>query len=173
MSTLLDSVNQNLDSNSVNQISRQIGADPSATQRAIAAALPMIFGGMANKAQQPEGEKEINSAVESHVSTPPTPAQSGDRGGLLGKILGAKQAPVEEGVAQASGLDRNQAGKLLMYVAPVIMGVLARRQGQGQAQSNAGGLGSVLQEAQQKAHKDAQGQMPQLGGILGQILGGR
>ena len=86
-------------------------------------------------------------------------------GKILGKILGGRRPQVEQGVAQQSGLDQQQIGKLLMILAPIVMGVLARRkQQQG---LTPGQLGTELQQNQQQIQQ----QQPGLGGLLGQIFG--
>ena len=60
-------------------------------------------------------------------------------GGILGHIFGQRQAPVEQGVAKATGLDPQRAGKLLMMLAPLVMAALARaRSNQGAANASAG-----------------------------------
>ena len=52
-------VQEQLGAGGVDAISRQIGADPSATRSAIDAALPMLVGGMAEHAAQPQGADDI------------------------------------------------------------------------------------------------------------------
>lgn len=85
-------------------------------------------------------------------------------GKLLGHILGGRQPQVEQTVSQNSGLDPQQVGRLLMVLAPIVMGVLARKKQQ--EGLNPGQLGTVLQQGQQQA---AGG----LGGMLGQVFGSR
>lgn len=176
MATLLDSVQQHLGPNEINQISQQLGVDPSQAQSAISAALPMILGGMASHASQPAGAEAISQSVASHggilgnlggLLGAGGPA---DGGGLLGRVLGQHQAPVQQGVSQASGLDPQKAGKLLLMLAPIVMGVLARRQAG--AQSNPTQVSEDLKRESQVAQQQAQTQAPQLGGLLGQIFKG-
>lgn len=178
MASLLDMVQQNLGQNEINQISQQLGADPATTQNAIAAALPMIVGGMANNAAQPGGADAIHNSLASHggilgnlggLLGAGAPA---DGGGLLGNILGQHQQPVQQGVSQASGLDPAKARQLIMILAPIVMGVLARKHAQAQAQGNPQPVGAVLQSEAQHAHQQAQRQAPQIGGLLGQIFKG-
>ena len=170
---LTDMVQQHLGQAEVSQISQQLGIDPGVAQTAIAAAIPMIVGGMARHASQPQGADAVQQAITAHdgvtdnvggVLQAGPPADAGGSGGLLGRILGTHHDTVQQGVQQASGLDSEKARKLLMMV-----GVLARRQfgGQNAQQMNPGELGGVLhQEAQQAAT-----QAPHMGGLLGKILG--
>ena len=179
MASLLDMVQQHLGQNEIDQISQQVGADPATTQNAISAALPMIVGGMANHAAQPGGADAIHNSLDSHGGILGNlggllgGAGLGDGGGLLGKILGGHQQPVQQGVSQASGLDPDQSRKLIMILAPIVMGVLARKHAQAQQQGNPQPVGAVLQNEAQHAQQQAQRQAPHLGGLLGQIFGGR
>lgn len=175
MSSLLDMVQQQLGGNTVNQIAQQIGTDPAAAQSAVTAALPMLLGGMAHTASDPAGATAINAATESHsgmlgnLSGLLGAAGMAEGGGLLGRILGANHAPVQEGVSKATGLDPHAAGKLLLILAPIVVAVLARHKQS--AAPDSGGLSTVLQQSQQAAQQQAEQQHPQMGGVLGSIMG--
>jgi hypothetical protein len=175
---LMDLVQQHLGQSEVNQISQQLGISPGVAQTAIAAAIPMIVGGMAHQASQPQGADTIQQAITAHdgvtddvgsVLQAGPPADTGSSGGLLGRILGTHRDTVQQGVQQASGLDGEKARKLLMMLSPVVLGVLARHQfgGQNAQQADPGQLGGIL-------HREAQSaaaQSPHVGGLLGKILG--
>jgi hypothetical protein len=175
---IIDTVQQYLGSSQVDEISRQLGVDPNTAQRAISAALPMILGGMAGHAAQPQGAESIKQAVATHanvtdniqqlVQTGP-PADIGISGGLLGRILGGHRDTVEQGVQQTSGLDADKTKRLLMMLAPIVLGVLARRQfgGKDAQQADPGQLQGALHQEAQAAAKES----PHVGGLLGKILG--
>jgi hypothetical protein len=188
MASLLDMVQQHLGPTEINQISQQIGADPAQVQSAISAAVPMIVGGMASHASQPAGADAIHQSLTSSGGLLGSlggmlgggggglggalggilgAADGG--GGLLGKILGQHQAPVQQGVSKSSGLDPEQAKKLLLMLAPIVMGVLARKHAA--AQSNPAQVSEDLKRESQTAQQQAQSRAPQLGGLLGQIFG--
>lgn len=181
MSGIFDLVTQALGQGTVTQLSNQLGTDHSTTQRAVTAALPMLFGAMANHAQTDTGSQQIHTAVTSTATPPSAPEPSAQPAasdsGLLSKILGPQQNEVQDGVAKASGLDLHQAGKVLMYLAPIVIGVLARKhqeQPQQQQQSaqqtgSSGGLAGMLREATQSAQAHA-GSSGGLGGLLGGLL---
>jgi len=173
---LVDTVQQQLGSPEVNQISQQLGVNPGLVQTAIAAALPMILGGMARHAAQPDGATSVGQAIDAHADQPtsipvagPPADASGGSGGLLGRILGGHRAGVEDGVQQATGLDSEKTKKLLLMLSPIVLGVLARRQFGGQSASTtpADQLGGTLQQEAQAAVRQA----PHVGGLLGKILG--
>ena len=160
--SLLDLVRQQIGPNGVQEISKQLGADPAATEKAVQSALPMMLGGMANTAQQAGGEGALQSAISAIGG-------GGGIGGMLGSILGQHHGTVQDGVQQASGLDSGKVGKLLMLLAPFIIRALAQHQASTPNQPG-GGLSGGLQQAATEAAQTAGS--PQVGGILGKILGG-
>lgn len=175
MSSILDMVTQSLGQGTVSQLSNQMGTDPGSTARAVSAALPALFGGMAQHAQTDTGAQEIHNAVTTTATPPSAPEPSSTAspfaGGLLSKILGPHETQAQDNVAKASGLNAQQAGKVLMYLAPIVIGMLARRhQDQPQTTQQPGGLANILNEASQAAHSQM-GSSGGLGGLLGSLLG--
>ncbi len=175
---LLDMAQQYLGQNEVSQISQHLGVDPALAQTAISAALPMIVAGLARHASNPQGANAIQQAASAHqdaaddvssVLQAGPPADVGATGGLLGRIFGPHGDTVQQGVQQASGLDPEKAKKLLMMLSPVVLGVLARHQfgGQQATQADPGQLAGALQQEAQAAQR----QSPNVGGLLGQLLG--
>jgi hypothetical protein len=175
---LLDIVQQHLGQNEVNQISQQLGVNPAVAQAAITAAVPMILGGMARHASQPQGAGNIKQAIGAHENVADNvpnviqagpPADVGASGGLLSRILGAHQDTVQQSVQQASGLDADKVKKLLMMLSPIVLGVLARREfgGQNAAQADTSQVAGTLQQEAQAARQ----QSPNVGGLLGKLLG--
>ena len=153
-------------SQAVNEISSNVGADNSAVNMAIQAALPMLINGLANNAATPQGAESLNTALEqdNHAGVldnlgglggmifgggpqAPPPRQA-DAGGILGHILGGNQGQVAQQVSEKSGLDIGKVAQILMFLAPIVMGYLGR------------------QKQEQNAGPDG------LGGILGGLLGG-
>ena len=218
--SLLDMVQQQLGAGGVERISEQIGADPQQTRSAIDMALPVLVGGLARNAQQPEGAASLASALDQHTGTldqvqgflggmggsgsggglgalgaaanafgglggggarSGVPADTGIGGALggllggavggkiLGHILGGKQPQAQEGIAKQTGLDAQQVGKLLMILAPIVMGALAKRKQQ--ANLDAGGVSEELRRDDQQVQQRAQTPDNPLGSILGQVFG--
>jgi len=134
---------------------------------------------MARHASNPQGADAVQQAASAHEDVPDDvgsilqagpPADVGASGGLLGRIFGPHRDTVQQGVQQASGLDPEKAKKLLMMLAPVVLGVLARRQfgGQKATQADPGQLAGALQQEAQTAQRQSS---PHVGGLLGQLLG--
>lgn len=175
--SLLDVVQQHLGPTQVQQISQQLGVSPGVAQSAIAAAVPMLLGGMARHANSAPGAETIQTAMQNHadvvnevdrmLQAGPLADASGV-GGLLGRILGEHRQPVEQGVEQASGLDSEKTKKLLFMLSPIVLGVLARREFGGQKATQA-----TPQQLATELHREAQTtkQVPQVGRLLGAILG--
>ncbi len=166
MFSLQDLLGQEQGEQAVQEISSNVGADPSIVNTAIQTALPMLLNGLANNASTPDGAESLNNALEQHhdgsildnigglagmifgggQGNAASPAA--DAGGILGHILGSSQGAVAQQVSQQSGLGTGQVAQVLMFLAPIVMGYLGR------------------QKAQQGV--DASG----LGGLLGGLLGG-
>lgn len=174
---LLDAVQGQLGQSEIAQISERLGINPALAQTAVAAAVPMIVAGMARHASAPDGAVAIQQAAESHqdvVDNVGGVLQAGppaDHTGLLGRIFGQHNEAVHEGVQQASGLDSEKAGKLLMMLSPIVLGVLARKHFGNEQQPAPTQVSDTLQQEAANAQVQAQRQTPQIGGILGQIFG--
>lgn len=176
---LLDAVQGQLDQSAVTQISQKLGINPALAQTAVAAAVPMIVAGMAKHASTPSGAQTIENAAETHRDVPDNVGsvlQAGppeDNTGLLGKILGQHHETVKDGVQKATGLDTQKAGKLLMMLSPIVLGMLARKQFGGQnAQPQPSDISATLQREAGEARQQVQVQAPQAQGVLGQLLDG-
>ena len=169
---LLDMLGQQLQGNTLKQISQQLGTDEGTTAKAVALALPMLVGGLARNAATDQGAAALDQALtrDHDGSLLDAPARavadpmSFGGGGILGHIFGQRQAPVEQGVAKATGLDAQKAGKLLMMLAPIVMAALARaRSSQGATNASAG---SVLQGEQSSLERQVPGGLGGLASIL-------
>lgn len=166
MFSLQNLLGQQQGNEAVEQISQNVGAEPSAVNTAIQAALPMILGGLANNASTPQGAESLNNALErdQHASVldnlgglgsmifggqqEAAPPAQADAGGILGHILGSNQGQVAQEVSSKSGLSISQVAPILMMLAPIVMGYLGK------------------QKQQQDVGADG------LGGLLGGLLGG-
>ena len=179
MNTLLDSLADQLQGDTLTQLSRQVGADEEATSNAIAMALPMLVGGLARNASTPAGANSLEQALDGdhdgsllqNVSAllgggnaAPVSSRALNGAGILEHILGSRRAPVEQGVGKASGLSLQQAGKLMALLAPLVMAYLGRKKREQGTQN----IGSLLRSEQDEIERRA----PGAGGFLNQILSG-
>jgi hypothetical protein len=174
MFSLEDLLGQQQGSQAVDQISQQVGAQPSMVNTAIQMALPMILNQLANNASTPQGAESLNNAIErDHAGggilgnlgglgslifgggqEQPVPKQA-DAGGILGHIFGNNQSQVTQQVSQQSGLGVGQVAQILMMLAPIVLGYLGKQK---QEQNlDAGGLSSMLGQQQQQIQQAPQG----------------
>jgi hypothetical protein len=181
MFSLQDLLGQQQGSEAVEQISQNVGAEPSAVNSAIQMALPAILGGLAQNASTPQGAENLNNALEqdhdggildnlgglgslifggAQQQTAPTPPV--DAGGILGHIFGNRQGQVAEQVSQNSGLNMGQTAQLLMMLAPIVMGYLGRQKQEQNLDPD--GLSNWLGGQQQQIQQSPQG------GFLNSIL---
>ena len=178
MSSIFDTVTQQLGGANLTQLSQQIGADEATTSQAIQAALPMLLGGMARNASNPAGADALSSALSNHadggalgdISGLLGNPQSGGGAGILGHIFGNKRDAVEQGMGSATGLDKPQMSKLLMVLAPIVMAVLARRQQQAQtADAPPSATGELPQILEHEANEAKQKAPSILGGLFSML----
>lgn len=169
--SILDSLKQQLGPDTIQQLSRSLGADPAATSNAVSMALPALLGGLSNNAAKPDGAAALDRALGDHDGSIldnlggllGSSALSGVGGAILGHIFGGRRTAVEQGVGSASGLSGQQVSQLLMMLAPIVMGVLGRAKQQGGL--DASRLPDVLQQSAQQVQQEA----PAMGG-LGSLL---
>ncbi len=148
--SLLDTIQQQLGPQQVQQISQQVGADPATTEQAVHAALPMMLGGMATGAREPGGASALAGMLGGGGLGGMLGGLLGgggggggmDLGGVLGSVLGRSQPAVQDGVQQASGLNGDQTKKLLMILAPIVLGAImkSRQQRTADGVASAGGM---------------------------------
>jgi hypothetical protein len=196
LAPLIDLVNDQLDDRAVSQLSQQLGVDPSTTRQAVPAALTALLGGLSQNAARPAGAEQLlgalsrdhDGSVLNDLAGVLGGPQLGQQGaGILGHVFGARQPAVETQVGRATGLDGATAGRLLMLLAPLVLGALGRAQRQ--RGLDAGELSDVLGNERQRveqAHpqhrgllnvlldRDGDGQViDDLAGMAGGVLGGR
>ena len=178
MSQLLDLLSRHLDSDSVQSLSRRIDATPDQTRSAIGALLPTLIAGLARNTESEAGQQNLHQALDrdhdgsilDHLGSlfggdeVPVKPKATQGGSILDHILGRRRERVETAVSRSSGLDRGQILKLMMLLAPLIMGVLGRRKRN--ENLSPGGLGDLLRGERQTVEKEAPGD----GGFMGRML---
>ena len=160
MFSLQDLLGQEQGTQAVDEISQNVGAEPSAVNTAIQAALPMILGGLANNAASPQGAESLNGALERDHhggilqnlgglgsmifggQEAAQPERRVDAGGILGHIFGNSQGQVAQEVSNKSGLSISQVAPILMMLAPIVMSYLCQKKQQEGV--GADGLGGLL-----------------------------
>lgn len=188
MSGILDTVQQQLTPDTINQISAQLGIDPATAQQAVSAALPVILGGMASHAAtDPSAAATIADEADNHAGLLgglggllsggagggllggiASAVGGGSLGGMLGSVLGGNHTAVQDGVSQASGLDPQRAKQLMMILAPIVLAAIVHHKRT--SGLDASQIPGELQQSAQEAHQEAVQQAPHTGGLLGGIM---
>jgi hypothetical protein len=163
---IIETLQQHLTPQTIQQMSNALGTSPAATSSAISMALPALLGGLASNASHPQGAAALNDALDDHDGSILNnlggilsgAAASGIGGAILGHIFGGNRGTVEQGVAKSSGLNAQQVAQLLAMLAPIVMGVLGRMKQQG---------APVTTQLQREAPAATD-----LGGLAASVLGG-
>jgi hypothetical protein len=165
---------QVLAGNTLGQLSGAIGASKGQTEKAVSAAMPLLLEGLTRNASTSAGASSLLGALDrdhdgsilddlaGYLGGGAAGAGAGDA--ILGHILGNRRSGVENGISRASGLDPAAVAKLLMMLAPIVMGALGKAQRGGGL--DAGGLFSMLESQQKRAQQAA----PDAFGALSKML---
>jgi len=189
MSGILDTVQQQLTPDAINQISQQLGIDPATAQQAVNSALPVVLGGMAgHAATSPSAAATIADEADNHggllgglgglisgsglggglLGGIASAVGGGSLGGLLGSVMGGNHAAVQDGVSQASGLDSQRSKQLMMILAPIVLAAIVHHKRT--SGLDASQVPGELQQSAQEAQAQAVQQAPHMGGLLGSIM---
>jgi len=168
----------------VDQIAAKLGVDPSVARQAIQEGGATILTGLQRNAKTPEGSKAILKAVGKHSGTVGDGTVDVDRVDTADgqKILGHIFGDQQDAVAQKLTSEPKTAGidfaKLLPILAPIVLGLLAKKQGgaagQGGSASGGGGIGDIiggLLGGGAGGGSSAGG--IDIGGLLGGLFGGK
>ena len=180
MFSLEDLLGQQEGNQAVDQISQMLGSNQTVTNSAIQMALPMILSGLANQAATPQGAQNLNNAIEQDhsgglldnlmgylgggMSAPQETNRQTDGIGILGHIFGQKQGAVAQEVSKNTGLDVGQVAKLLITLAPIVMGYLGKQKQQ--QNLGADGLSELLQNKQQQIQSSGNPMLDMFSGML-------
>jgi hypothetical protein len=168
-------VHEQLSGPRLTQLSQQLGIDESQTQQALPAALAALTGAMAHNVSQPQGAEQLSTALAQQHDGSILDSLDGFLGSgnttpgfsILRHVLGGRQPAVETGLGRATGLDPATMARLLALLAPIVLGVLGRRQRQ--QQLDPGGLAGVLND-ERRHLEQASPQARQGLGVLGGVL---
>jgi hypothetical protein len=142
---ILDSVNNSFTQEVVHRASSMIGEAEASTRRALEASASNVVGGLSRLASSREGVESLRALLDKNsyqLVTGNVPAlfsggnatasalSAGEE--LLGRLFARDVPRVTEQVASTGGVKTASAGKLLALVAPLAVGLLAKRvSGQG------------------------------------------
>lgn len=182
MSQLLQQIGSQLTADQLTQISKAIGADEHVTTQAVSAVLPTLVGAITQQADQPDQTQNLHRALQNDhdgsildhlgslfgdgdaTANPGVTDRTTAGNRILEHLLGDRTQRVGDGVSRASGLSGGQAMKLMMMLAPLLMGVLGKRQRE--EELSPAGLGEMLRGENQAVREQTGGSM--IGRLLDQ-----
>jgi hypothetical protein len=133
-SSLTDELASQLQGAPLQQISQQLGIDPSQANAAIGAALPLLMGALGRNASQPQGAEALFGALQKdHAGLDIGSVLGAVLGGggqgqqILGHVFGNRTPRAQQALGQATGLGGDKANLLLRWLAPIVMAYLAKR----------------------------------------------
>jgi len=146
-----------LDPELIDRLRKEIGADSEEqTEAAATAAVATLTTALARNADSANGSNALLSALDrDHDGSilddavgilfgrkQPKNPKAVDGPGILEHIFGRKQERVAEGIGRGTGLDRNQILRILMTLAPLVLGALGKaRKNQSSREAGGGGNG--------------------------------
>jgi hypothetical protein len=172
MNPLIDMVTRQLGGATLGQLSEEIGANPSQTQSAISAALPLLLAALSRNASTPQGAAALHTAVSNdhdgsildNVMGFLGNAQQGPGAAILQHVLGGQQQTVQQGLAQSTGMAPAAMGQLLKVLAPMVLGAVGRTTAQ--QGLSVGDLAGLLGSHNQMAQAAAPGLLGTLNKLL-------
>lgn len=155
MSGLLDLLGSPMGKQLISGVASQTGNSTDQTGSVLSMALPILMGAMKKNAASPEGAQGLMSALSGKhdggildnlgglFSGGVDQSVMDDGAGILGHVLGGKQATVENALSQKSGMDAGSVATILKVAAPILLGFLGK-QSKEQNVSDSNGIGNLL-----------------------------
>lgn len=162
----------------IDQIAARLGVDPATATQAVQQGGGAILSGLQQNAATPEGASALQSALGKHTGLGDhvdlDQVDTTDGGKILRHVFGGREQEVAKALTdepKTAGID---FGALLPMIAPVIMGLIAKKApataGSQAPATTRGGLGDVLGGLLGGGTRPDGG--IDLGGLLGGLFGG-
>lgn len=127
-----------------------MGVSESTANSAVQLAVPLMVAALARNASQPETAQDLHQAITNdhdgsifdNLSGYLNNPSQANGSGMLGHIFGGQRPAVEDGLAEATGVDPGTAGGMMKMLAPLVMGAIGRTQNQ--EGLDASGLSNLL-----------------------------
>ncbi|NNJ89398.1 MAG: DUF937 domain-containing protein [Eudoraea sp.] len=155
MSGLLDLLSGPMGKQLISGVAGQTGQPEDKTADVLSMAMPLLLGAMKKNTSDPQNAAGLMNALSSKHNGGILDNLGGlfqggvnndvisDGAGILGHVLGNKQATVENAISQRAGVDAGSVAQILKIAAPIVMGFLGRQKAQSNV-SDANGLSSLL-----------------------------
>ena len=132
----------------MSRIGGVLGTNTDETQRAVQTATPALLSGLADRVEQPGGPEAVMNMLDASDRSPQMAGAAsidGDAGfgtSMLDGIFGSDRGGLLSSLSGRAGVGSGVMGKLLPMLAPMVMGVLAKRRAADGL--NGAGLSSLL-----------------------------
>ena len=126
----------------------QLGIDTEKAKSAVSSAVPVLVSALNNNVKGGGAESLLNAlnkhdgSILDNLSGFLDGGDFSDGAGILSHVLGDNQSKVENALGVSSGLSSSQISKMLMILAPIVMGYLGKQRQKSNVDS--GGLGDLL-----------------------------
>lgn len=114
-----------------NSLSNNLDADQEQISKATSILIPELLSGMSKNVSSEKGLSSLFSALDDHQDTDISDANAflsnvdlADGQKILGHLLGNNASKVEKKVAKETGLGGLQVNKMMLMLAPLLMGLL-------------------------------------------------
>ena len=145
-------INDIIKGNVATKIGNATETDQSTVEKVVVAGLPIILGQMGNNTATTSGAEKLDAAVEKdHMGGSLLESlsglfagddSSGDGSKILDHVFGNKTSAAAEQVATKTGVDTATVGKILTFLAPLVMAYLGKKKANDGL--DAGGLSDLL-----------------------------
>ena len=157
----------------LNAISQNLKIDPKQVSSVITNALPSLLGAMQKNATTPGGAEALAKALGDHASSAGdiisnlkiTDLTDGNK--ILSHIFGGNLSSVLNGISKNTGVASGVVSQILASIAPSLLAILGKQNGN----SGAAGLGGLLGALLGGAQSQNTGGLGGLGSILGGLGG--
>lgn len=172
---VIDIIRAQMSPQMVSQLTQTIGAQSDdQTAAAISGVVNTLVAGLSKNANQPGGAAALVSAIDrDHDGSilenlagiflgggQPQQSRATDGVGILRHILGNNQAPTTDMLSKVTGLNNSQIMKLMITLAPVVLGALGKFRNQ--QNLNTGGMADLLSRTVTSQTNQGQGGMSML-----------
>ena len=174
MSEIFDVLTKQFGGEVLDSISQQVGLDKSQAGSVLTSALPILVGAMARNTSQQQGaesllgalQKDHDGSILDDLGGFLQNSQAGPGAGILKHVLGSRRGNVENALSKQTGVNNAAIGNLLEIAAPILMGMLGKKQRE--SNLDAGGLADVLNSGARQINRDVPGSEGLLGSLLDQ-----
>ena len=159
----------------VSAISENLKIDSKQVSSVISNALPSLLGAMQKNASTPGGAEALAKALGDHAGNAGNiinnlkGADLIDGSKILGHIFGGNLTNVLGGISKQTGVASNAVNNILASIAPSLLALLGKQNGN----SGAAGLGGLLGALLGSGQSQSTGGLGSILGGLGKIFGGR